>query len=198
MLGRGDAGDPRLYRSPGGYVGLIKTAVATGDLSILAPLSVRDAIWIDIERGLMRKQELDYEQSKIDYFSRRFDDLYLALLDNREIARSTNYFTQIAALKEAKRPKFTYYEDSNLPSVIARKQREKEERLKNEETKVVPEKPEEARKKIRKQEEDEQSALVKRMWMHMKRIEAAEKEFGSAYNKPVMDNNDGKAVQQAE
>ena len=173
----------------------MKTAVATGDLSILAPLSVRDAIWIDIERGLKRKQELEYEQGKIDYISRRFDDLYLALLDNREVARSTNYFTQIAALKEAKHPKFTYYEEANLPSVIVQKQRQKEERLKKEETKVVTEKPEEVRKKIRKQEEDEQSALVKRMWMHMKRIEAAEKQFGSAYNKPVIDNNDGKAVQ---
>ena len=193
MMGWADANDPRLYRSPGGYVGLVKTAVATGDLSILSPLSVRDAIWIDIERGLKRRQELEYEQSKIDFMSRRLDDLYLALLDNREVARSTNYFSQIAALKEAKHPKFTYFEVENLPSFIAEKQRKKDELVK--EKKAIQEKPEEIRKKIQKQDDDEQSALVKKMWMHMKRIEAAEKQFGSAYNKPVRDNNDGKTVQ---
>ncbi len=154
-------------------------AVATGDLSILAPLSVKDAIWLDVERALRAKDEWEYKKSKMEYIGRRFDDLHLALMDNREIARSTNYFTQIAALKEAKHPKFTYYESENLPSVIAEKRREKEEA-----EKVAKQRRLDADKRlaeIRAQEAAEESLLVKKMWMHMKRVEAAEKQYGSAY-----------------
>lgn len=179
MLGRLNASDPRRYRSPGGYTGLVKTAVATGDLGILAPLSVKDAIWIDVERALRAKDDWEYKKTQMEYLGRRFDDLHLALLDNREVARSTNYFAQIAALKESKRAKFTYYESDNLPSVIAEKRREKEEASR----KALEERKRRADRlaEIRRQEAAEESLLVKRMWTHMKRVEAAEKQFGSAY-----------------
>ena len=157
----------------------MKTAVATGDLSILSPLSVKDAIWIDVERALRAKDEWEYKKSKMEYLGRRFDELHLALMDNREVARSTNYFTQIAALKEAKHPKFTYYEDEHLPSVIAEKRREKEEADKEARQRRLD--ADRRLAEIRAREAQEESALVRKMWMHMKRVESAEKQYGPAY-----------------
>ncbi len=98
------------------------------DLSMLQPLSIKDAIWIEYEQRRVDEEEAKYEESKIKFMDNRFESLYLSLLDIREVERNTNYYQKLSAMKEAKRPKIEFYPDKHLPSVMVNKQREEQKR----------------------------------------------------------------------
>ena len=98
------------------------------DMSLLQPLSIKDAIWIECERRIASEDDFKYEESKLKFMDNRFDALYLSLLDLREIERNTNFYQKASALKDAKRPKIEPFPDKHLPSVMVNKQREEKKR----------------------------------------------------------------------
>lgn len=178
--------NPLAYRSPGGYASLIKTAVATGDMSFLAPLSVRDAIWLEVERWLAEKRRLDEERTRYEFLDRRFEMMYYMLIDNREVLRHADYFAQIAALKEAKRPKFEFFPQERLPSVVMEREREKaeqERKEKEESMRGVARKPPMTRmerlKAMREAERKEQDELVRKSFNFMARVKAIQQVAGN-------------------
>lgn len=153
-------------------------AVATGDMSMLQPLSVKDAIWLEVERWLREKRRIEEERTRYEFFDRRFEMLYYMVMDCREVVRNMDYFTQIAALKEAKHPKFEFFPYDKLPSVKVEKEREKAEKEREEMERrkagiVTPQKSREERlREIREAEKREQSDLVKKSFNFMARIKA--------------------------
>ena len=91
---------------------------------MLQPLSVRDAIWIEVERHRTFKEKMEYEESKLKFLDGSLDNIHLALLDIRDILVNTNVYQQIAAMANTKRPKLHPIKDDDLPSRVIRRKRE--------------------------------------------------------------------------
>lgn len=101
---------------------------------MLAPLSVKDAIWIDFAIAFKQKKEYDNEYSKIKFQSDQFEALYGLLLDVKEIGKHTNSYVQLAAIKGSKTGKINPIKDEHLPSHIINESRKKNEKTQNTET----------------------------------------------------------------
>lgn len=103
---------------------------------MLAPLSVKDAIWIERERYNASVEKNKEEESKYKFAIERFEDLQLLLLDIREVSRNTNVYVKLAALKGGKRPpRVKPIKAEDLPSeIVSRRkrqiQKQKEEQMK--------------------------------------------------------------------
>lgn len=141
---------------------MIQSAVALKDLSILQPMSVKDAIWIDCERSLATKDEVEYEQSKVKFLSEKLDSIHIMLMDIREIDKNNNIYVQVAAKKGGtKRIKLDPITNDDLPSGQIQKQREEAERLKN---------SKDASEAQKKKEEAEMCALTRNAFLRLQKV----------------------------
>lgn len=96
-------------------------------------MSVKDLIWVNVCQGLKLKRDFDIEKAKRDARIRDLEVLCFLLADIRAIARDSNYFVRVAALKGSGIRKLKPLPDDALPSVAAEKakvQREEDEKLK--------------------------------------------------------------------
>lgn len=162
-------------------------------MSFLAPLSVKDAIWLEVERWLAEKRRLDEERTRYEFIDRRFEMMYYMLMDNREVLRNMDYFMQIAALKEAKHPKFEFFPHDKLPSVVMEREREKAERERKEREEearkgILPKPPmtrTEKLKAMREAEKKEQSDLVRKAFNFMARVKAIQQVAGDENSEKI-------------
>lgn len=92
---------------------------------MLQPLSVQDAIWLEVERERVAKETIEAEQDKINFLVERVDSLELLLMDLRYILVNSNVYIKLDALKEAKRRKIDVITDKELPSTIISEHRRK-------------------------------------------------------------------------
>ena len=80
----------------------MKDAVALKDLSILAPLTIKDMIWIEVERSVVAELEAKAEGDKFKYLHDRFDRLDMYLADIKHLSLLIEYDARIDAMKESK------------------------------------------------------------------------------------------------
>lgn len=134
--------------SVGGYASLVSDAVAMKDLSILAPLSVKDMIWVEVERTLVAEDELHMETMRHRMLNDRFDHLEMFLADVRHILTMTEFDARLAAVKGGRTVrKMKPIDPKTLPSVEMAKS--KEERELTEEQKAQRDREKMERTKLR-------------------------------------------------
>ena len=95
---------------------MILAAVELKDLTMLAPLSVKDAIWLDCATALKRKEDITFENDKVKFIGEQFESLGELLMDVRHVAMHTDSFVQLSALKESKHAKINPIQHKDLPS----------------------------------------------------------------------------------
>jgi len=106
------------------------------DMSMLAPMSVKDVIWIERERYNASVENNKETENKYKFAIERFEDLQLLLLDIREVSRNTNVFVKLAALKDSKRPpRIKPIKVEDLPSEIVSRRKRKIQKQKEEQQK---------------------------------------------------------------
>lgn len=99
-------------------------AVEMNDLSMLQPLSIKDAIWLEHALHLKRMDKVKSDDAKLKFAMDRLEELELYVLDIREISRNTNVYVKLAALKGGKRPpKIRPIKSCELPSEIVAKRK---------------------------------------------------------------------------
>lgn len=107
---------------------MIADSVALGDLSMLAPLSVKDAIWIEAERALAAEENGKNESAKFKYLTDRFDRLEMYLSDARHLLTLAEFSARLAAVKGSKSvKKMKPIDPKTLPSVEMMKAKEERE-----------------------------------------------------------------------
>lgn len=122
-------------------------AVEMNDLSMLQPLSIKDAIWLEHALHLKRMDKVKSDDAKLKFALDRLEELELYMLDIREISRNTNVYVKLAALKGGKRPpKIRPIKTDELPSEIVSKRKRKEGVLNQEHVK--------SKEELQKEEDD--------------------------------------------
>ncbi len=90
---------------------------------MLHPMSLKDAIWINVALNLLQKQEHEFQFEKDKAILESLKSIYLLSMDIREICRDTNYVQKAKAMgKKAKEINI-----KDLPSEVYKKQQEQEE-----------------------------------------------------------------------
>ena len=109
--------------SIGGYASLIESCVEAGDFSPLAPMSVKDSIWIRVGLALRARRDAEFDAERAKPRFKVLETLYLAVCDLREIALDTNYYNRFEALKSTKVRKINPFDTRLLPSVAVEEER---------------------------------------------------------------------------
>lgn len=95
---------------------------------MLAPLSVKDAIWIETERALAAEENGKSESAKFKYMADRFDRIEMYLSDARHIMTLCEFSARLAAVKGSKSvKKMKPIDPKTLPSVEMAKAKEERE-----------------------------------------------------------------------
>lgn len=119
------------------------------DLSILAPLSVKDMIWVEVERGLAAEDEMQMETMRYKMLNDRFDRLEMYMADNRHILTMTEFDARLAAVKGGKSvKKMKPIDPKTLPSVDMAKAKEERELSEAEKAKRDREKMERTKRRM--------------------------------------------------
>lgn len=102
----------------------------SGDFSVLAPMSVKDLIWVQVAQSLKVKYDHEQELARSKAYSQTAEAIYMAIIDAQEIARDTNWYAKIGALKESPKAmrKIAPLNRKDLPSSILEAQRKEEAR----------------------------------------------------------------------
>lgn len=111
-----------------------------GDLSPLAPMSIKDLIWVNVCQSLKLKSKYEFEKAKREAELKDLELVLFILADIRAITRDTNYFVRVNAVKgTVEFKKIKPMPDEAMPSVMIEKQREEEKIMANmtEEEKVI-------------------------------------------------------------
>ncbi len=72
------------------------------DMSMLHPLSVRDLIWVEVERGIVAEQEAKAEFDRSKYLHDRFDRIEMFLADIKHVSLLTEYGVRLNLMKGGK------------------------------------------------------------------------------------------------
>ena len=95
---------------------------------MLAPLSVKDAIWIETERSIKAEEDGKGDSAKFKSLNDRFDRIEMYLSDARHILTLAEFSARLAAVKGSKSvKKMKPIDPKTLPSVEMAKAKEERE-----------------------------------------------------------------------
>lgn len=112
----------------GGYVSLIESCVESGDLSVLAPLSVKDLIWVNVAQALKECRKTEQNAELISAAAKSLETIYMAICDCRDVALDSNLFLRLNAIRGVKGVKLNPFDTKLLPSSIAEEKKEEKRR----------------------------------------------------------------------
>lgn len=72
------------------------------DMSMLQPMSLRDLIWVEVERGVVAEQEAKAEYDRAKYLHDRFDRLDMFLADIKHLDLMIEFYTRLNLMKGGK------------------------------------------------------------------------------------------------
>ena len=98
-------------------------------------MTVKDLIWVHVCQALKMKRGYDMEKAKLSAQAQNTEQILFLLADLRALARDTNAYCRVAAIKGTRTTRIDPFPTDALPSVAIQKQREEEEKL----SKMTPE-----------------------------------------------------------
>lgn len=107
---------------------MIESCVESGDLSVLAPLSVKDLIWVNVAQALKECRKTEQNADLISAAAKSLETIYMTICDCRDVALDSNLFLRLNAIRGVKGAKLNPFDTKLLPSSIAEEKKEKKRR----------------------------------------------------------------------